>query len=86
MSNKNCSSALVPMVTIMCGAAGVTAALLVGATVALSPRQAQAHPWFAEETRLPCGRCHTNPAGGGPITAFGAAFRANGYKLPAKKK
>ena len=36
--------------------------------------------------RLACGRCHVSPAGGGPRTAFGNAFAANGHKVPAKSK
>ena len=87
MSNKQGSSALIPMATILCGAVGVAVAILVaGAAATLSPRQAQATPAYAAQTGLPCGRCHVNPAGGGPNTAFGKAFAANGHKVSAKKK
>jgi hypothetical protein len=80
-------SNLIPIVTILCGAAGVVSAVLIaGAAVTLSPRQAQALPAYAQQTGLRCGRCHVNSAGGGPNTAFGKAFAANGHKLPAKKK
>ena len=81
------SSVFLPSVTFLCGACGVAAAVLIAATaVTVSPRQAQALPAYAAQTGLACGRCHVNPAGGGPNTAFGKAFAANGHKLPAKKK
>ena len=66
--------------------AGTAVILFVIATVAIAPRPAEANPGFAAQTRLPCGRCHVSPSGGGPNTAFGKAFKANGYKLPGKKK
>ena len=70
---------------MVCGLAGTAAVILaVGATVA--PRPASALPAYAQQTGLACGRCHVNPSGGGPNTAFGKAFAANGHKLPAKKK
>jgi hypothetical protein len=87
MSSTRGSNALIPVMTILCGAGGVAAAVLIaGAAVAFSPRQASALPAYAQQTGLRCGRCHVNPAGGGPNTAFGKAFAANGHKVPAKKK
>jgi hypothetical protein len=87
MSNKRGSITLIPIMTIMCGAVGVAVAVLVaGAAATLSPRQAQATPAYAAQTGLPCGRCHVSPAGGGPNTAFGKTFAANGHKLSAKRK
>jgi hypothetical protein len=87
MTNKEGSSALIPIVTILCGAAGVAVAVLIAsAALTISPHQAQALPAYAAQTKLACGRCHVNRAGGGPNTAFGKAFAANGHKLPAKKK
>jgi hypothetical protein len=78
--------AFLPSVTIFCGACGIAAAVLIAATaVTVSPRQAQALPAYAAQTKLACARCHVNAAGGGPNTAFGKAFAANGHKLPAKK-
>jgi hypothetical protein len=63
---------------------GLAAVLTVGcALVASAP--ANAKPEFAAKTGKPCGTCHQNPAGGGPLKAFGQAFKANGYKLPDKK-
>jgi hypothetical protein len=59
--------------------------LLFAATIfAVAPREAAATPAYASQTGLPCGKCHTNPAGGGPTNAFGKAFAANGHKVPAK--
>ena len=63
------------------------AALTVGsALVVAAPRSAQAKPEFAAQTGKPCGTCHQNPAGGGALKPFGAAFKANGFKVPEKKK
>ncbi len=47
--------------------------------------EANATPAYAQQTGLACGRCHTNPSGGGPRTAFGNAFAKNGHKVPGKK-
>jgi hypothetical protein len=80
----SCNSKLLGTAAL-CMAAGLGAAILIaGAAVTLSPRQAEATPAYASQTGLPCGRCHVNPAGGGPQTAFGKAFAANGHKVPAK--
>lgn len=85
MSNKESSRAFISTITILCGAGGVASALLIaGAAVTVSPRQAQATPAYAQQTGLACGRCHVNPAGGGPQTAYGKAFAANGHKVPGK--
>jgi len=81
MSSKEGSSALIP-VTALYGVAGVAAAILIaGAVITGSPRQAQATPAYTAQTKLPCGKCHVNPAGGGPRNDFGNAFAANGHKL-----
>jgi hypothetical protein len=64
----------------------VVAALAVGGALTIAaPRSADAKPEFAAATGKPCGTCHANPAGGGTLKAFGAAFKANGFKLPEKK-
>ncbi len=55
--------------------------VLILATM-LPVRTVRALPIYAQETRLPCGRCHVNPRGSGPRTAFGRAFAANGDRLP----
>ena len=80
--NKRRSTLLIPTAAILGGVASIGfAVLLAGAAVTVSPRQAQALPQYAAQTGLPCGRCHVSPAGGGPRTAFGKAFAANGHKL-----
>ncbi len=68
------------------GAAIVTFMVVVVGAVATTSRPAVALQAYAAQTGLPCGRCHANPAGGGPRTKFGQAFAANGHKLPGKKK
>jgi mono/diheme cytochrome c family protein len=55
---------------------------LTGTASLLAPRAASATAQFATETGKSCGTCHTNPAGGGALTPFGEAFKANGNKLP----
>jgi hypothetical protein len=81
----SCKKVLIAMTAVMCGAAGIAVAgLIAGAAVTLSSRQALALPAYAQQTALPCGQCHVNPAGGGPNTDFGKAFAANGHKVPKK--
>ena len=61
------------------------AALTVGGVLTIATlKSADALPAYAASTRKACGACHTNPAGGGPRTALGDAFAANGHKLPSK--
>ena len=43
---------------------------------------AKATPQFAADTGKACGQCHESPSGAGKLTAFGEAFKKNGYKLP----
>ena len=82
MSSEEGSNVSIPTRALF-GAGAVAAAILIaGAVITLSPRQAQALPAYAAQTKLPCGKCHVNPAGGGPRTDFGNAFAANGHKLP----
>ena len=59
------------------GMAGL--ALVAAATVGLRP--AAALPQYAAQTKLPCGQCHVNPAGGGGLKPFGQRFQNNGHKL-----
>lgn len=64
----------------------VVAALAFGGALTIAaPRPADAKPEFAAQTGKACGTCHANPAGGGALKPFGAAFKANGNKLPEKK-
>lgn len=51
----------------------------------LIPQSVEALPIYARQTGLACGKCHVNPEGGGPRTAFGRAFAANGHRLPGTK-
>lgn len=61
----------------------VTGALVVASTIALVISQpASATPKFAAETGKSCAVCHTNPKGGGELTALGEKFKANGNKMP----
>lgn len=58
------------------------AAILIGSIMTVIVSQpANAKPEFAAQTGLPCGKCHQNPAGGGPRKPFGEKFKANGFKL-----
>jgi hypothetical protein len=65
-----------------CTAVGIGIALLVGMTAALTvSTPASAKPEFAAQTGLPCGQCHSNPAGGGKLKPFGEKFKENGFKV-----
>lgn len=73
--------------TIWFLAAGFAGAIMfTGIMLLIAPRPAHALPKFAAQTGLACGKCHVNPAGGGPRNAFGKAFQANGFKLPKEPK
>lgn len=61
------------------------AAAVAGLMAFAVPKPAGALPSYSKETGLSCGRCHTNPAGGGKLTAFGSDFAANDHKVPQKK-
>ncbi len=65
---------------IACGTAA--AAVVVGAISLAVSRPAAATQQYATATGKSCGNCHTNPQGGGALTAFGEKFKANGNKLP----
>ena len=52
----------------------------------LAPEPVQALPLYAQRTGLVCGQCHINSSGGGPRTAFGRAFAANGHRLPGRSR
>jgi hypothetical protein len=63
-------------------AVGITGAVfVVGAVTVFGAAPANAKPEFSAATKLPCGQCHANPAGGGKLKAFGEKFKANGNKL-----
>lgn len=85
MDDRNGFADLGRMAGFVSGAAAIaTLVVLAGAAVSVSSRPAGALPVYAQQTGLPCGRCHVNPAGGGPRTKFGQAFAANGHRLPKK--
>jgi len=73
-----------PLPAVVFGLAGAVA--VAGLVAFAVPRPAGALPSYAQQTGLSCGRCHTNPAGGGKLTAFGSEFAANDHKVPQKKK
>jgi mono/diheme cytochrome c family protein len=64
----------------VCGAA--VGVVLVGTMSLIASRPAVATVQFAKDTGKSCGECHTAAKGGGPLTAFGEKFKANGNKLP----
>ncbi len=57
-------------------------AVIVGTASLLISQPAAATAKFGKETGKACGECHTAAKGGGPLTPFGEAFKANGNKLP----
>ena len=57
------------------------AAIALLSTAVLTPRPATATPAYAAQTKLACGGCHANPAGGGALTDRGKKFQANGHKF-----
>ena len=65
--------------TTLCLSAAALAAFVATATFASRP--AVAKPEFTAQTKLPCGQCHANPAGGGALKPFGQKFKDNGYKV-----
>jgi hypothetical protein len=56
--------------------------LITGTACLIISRPAEATAQFASETGKACGQCHENASGGGKLTSFGQAFKANGNKLP----
>jgi hypothetical protein len=81
----NQSNNLRPFPGLAYGLAGTgTVGLIVAIAAMTSPQSATALPNYAQQTGQACGRCHVNPAGGGKLTGFGAAFQANGHKMPSK--
>jgi len=67
-------------VAILAGGLGI-AALIAAASLAVVSKQATALPAYAQQTKLGCGSCHVNPAGGGQLKALGKKFQANVHKL-----
>ena len=67
--------------TIIVGASAVLAAAVLFAGLLAAPRSASALPAYAAKEGKACGYCHVNPAGGGPRTAKGKQYEANGHKF-----
>jgi cytochrome c5 len=65
---------------LVCGTAAAVMVAGVASLFVFQPAAATAQ--FASDTGKSCGDCHTDPKGGGPLTAFGQKFKANGNKLP----
>ena len=87
MTDREHAHDVKPSAGSVCALAATGAvALIVGCTAFVVPRPADALPSYAQQTGLACGRCHVSPAGGGPRTAFGNAFAANGHKVPTAAK
>jgi hypothetical protein len=56
--------------------------LITGTAGLIISRPAEATAQFATDTGKVCGQCHESATGGGKLTPFGQAFKANGNKLP----
>jgi hypothetical protein len=81
MPTDDTSGTFRPSSMLLAGAAGLMAVVLVAAALTVVPRQAEALPAYAQQTKLGCGSCHVNPAGGGDLKPLGKKFQANGHKL-----
>ena len=75
-----------PKAIISAALAALASGALFWAAPVAPVRTARALPIYAQETGVQCGRCHINPNGGGPRTAFGRAFAANGHRLPGERR
>ena len=75
------TKATVARVIIVTGAGALAAGLISAALLVAAPQNAQAKPEYAAKEGKPCGYCHVNPAGGGPRTAKGKQYQANGHKF-----
>ena len=74
----------ITLLSIASASAVAMATIMAATTLIVLARNAAATPVFAQQTGLPCGQCHENPAGGGKLKEFGQKFQANGNKLPGK--
>jgi hypothetical protein len=62
--------------TVAIGAFASLAAIVVAATaLTFAPRQAEATPQLAQQTKFPCGQCHVSPGGGGKLKPFGQKYK-----------
>jgi mono/diheme cytochrome c family protein len=67
------------VVALVCGIAA--AFLIATAFTVIGSQPAKAMPAYAQQTGKACGFCHKAAGGGGPLTAAGEKFKANGHKL-----
>jgi hypothetical protein len=81
MNNQESIDRTTMQTLIAAGASALAITALVASALAISSHQAMAKPEFAQKTGLPCGQCHTNPAGSGKLKSFGEKFKANGFKV-----
>jgi hypothetical protein len=83
MRNANVSNIFkLIAVTVVAGGVGVGAVVLLTAVaLTMASPQAAATPQFSQQTKLPCGQCHSTPSGGGKLKPFGERFKAKGNKL-----
>lgn len=83
MRNQHASNArTIGTHTFIVGASALAVTTLFGAAMLIaSSVGVSAKPEFTQQTKLPCGQCHSNPAGGGKLKAFGEKFKANGNKV-----
>jgi hypothetical protein len=79
MISRICNQVRRAVLSVPVVLAGAVLASLGAVIFSFSP--ANAKPEFSAQTKLPCGQCHTNPAGGGKLKSFGEKFKANGNKL-----
>jgi cytochrome c553 len=77
MRNPGNSSTFESMtLTVAIGAFAALAAIAVTAmALTIAPRQAEATPQLAQQTKFPCGQCHVNPGGGGKLKPFGQKYK-----------
>jgi hypothetical protein len=82
MISKACGMSNPVLRTARCLVIGIIGSVLVsGIAAVFLVAPANAKPEFSAQTKLPCGQCHSNPAGGGKLKSFGEKFKANGNKL-----
>jgi len=77
MRNPGNSNTFESMTSILAiGAFAALAAIVVVATaLTILPRQAEATPQLAAQTKFPCGQCHVSPGGGGKLKPFGQKYK-----------
>jgi hypothetical protein len=72
----------VTMTAILLATTGLAVAAFVALAVfTVTSGPAEATPQFAQQTKMPCGQCHSNPGGGGKLKPFGQKFKEKGNRL-----